>query len=162
MRVHESAIASDEFRTIGRYVAVKKKARSVPSEILAKLRAICLQLPEAYEERAWVGTRWRIRKQTFAHALIVESGWPPAYAKVVGSAGPVCIVTCRSKIAELNAHSFAKHPFFRPGWWPDIVGLVIETRTDWDEVAYLLAESYRVMAPKKLAESIAHRVATGE
>jgi hypothetical protein len=44
---------------------------------VAELRAICLGLPEAREERAWVGTRWMVGKKTFAHVLTVEDGWPP-------------------------------------------------------------------------------------
>ncbi|MCW2798958.1 MAG: hypothetical protein JWQ70_430, partial [Aeromicrobium sp.] len=39
----------------------------VPPEILDRLRPICLGLPEAYEEPAWTGTRWRVRTRTFAH-----------------------------------------------------------------------------------------------
>ena len=35
----------------------------VPAEIVAELRSICLGLPEAREEQAWVGTRWRIRNE---------------------------------------------------------------------------------------------------
>lgn len=46
----------------------------VPGEILARLREACLRLPEAYEEQAWVGTRWRVGKKTFAHVLVVEGG----------------------------------------------------------------------------------------
>ena len=33
-----------------------------------------MALPDAYEEEAWVGTRWRVRKRTFAHVLTVEGG----------------------------------------------------------------------------------------
>ena len=50
----------------------------VPLELVAQLRSRCLALPAAYEEQAWVGTRWRIRKKTFAHVLVVDSAWPPA------------------------------------------------------------------------------------
>ena len=32
----------------------------VPLAIVTELRSVCLGLPEAYEEPAWVGTRWRI------------------------------------------------------------------------------------------------------
>ncbi len=41
----------------------------VAPAILDRLRARCLALPEAYEEQAWVGTRWRVRGRTFAHVL---------------------------------------------------------------------------------------------
>jgi len=125
---------------------------NVSADVLASLRGVCTKLPETYEEEAWVGTRWRIRKQTFAHVLMIDAGWPPAYAKAAGSAGPLCVLTFRSKVAELNAHSYASDPFFRPRWWNDIVGMMLNERTDWNEVAYLIAESYRTMAPKKLAD----------
>ena len=36
--------------------------------------SLCLALPEAYEEEAWVGTRWRIRTKTFAHVLMIDRG----------------------------------------------------------------------------------------
>ena len=44
----------------------------------------------------------------------------------------------------------AGHPFFYAGWGRDVVGMVLEDATDWDEVAELLTESYCVLAPKKL------------
>ena len=43
-----------------------------------------------------------------------------------------------------------RHPFFRPGWGTNVVGMVLEDDVDWSEVAELLVESYCVLAPKKL------------
>ena len=122
----------------------------VAPEIVGKLRSVCLGLPEAYEEPAWVGTRWRIRKQTFAHVLMVDSGWPPAYARAAGSDGPITVMTFRSSGPELDVFGREGHPFFRPVWFPNIVGMVLDADADWDEVAELLTESYCVLAPKKL------------
>lgn len=126
----------------------------VPLEIVAELRSMCLALPEAYEEPAWVGTRWRIRTQTFAHVLMIDAGWPPAYAAAAGSDGPISVVTFRSSGPELDALSRAAHPFFKPVWFPDIVGMVLDAGVDWDEVAELLTESYCILAPKKLVELV--------
>jgi len=123
----------------------------VPAGIVEKLRATCLALPEAYEEAAWVGVRWRIRKATFAHVLVIDQGWPPAYAKAAGAEGPMTVLTFRSTIAELDPRHYAENPFFRPRWWPDIVGLKIGAEPDWTEIADLVTASYRVMAPKTLA-----------
>jgi hypothetical protein len=39
-------------------------------------------------------------------------------------------------------------------WWPDIAGMAIDAETDWDEVSDLLAGSYCLLAPKKLAAQI--------
>jgi len=122
-----------------------------PEKVVARLRAICLALPDAYEERAWVGMRWRIRRATFAHVLMVADGWPPAYAKAAGSAGPLCVLTFRSAVAALDPRHYADAPFFRPVWWPDIVGLSLTEATDWDEVEGLIHGSYRTLASKALA-----------
>ena len=119
--------------------------------VLAELRSVCLVLPEAYEEPAWVGTRWRIRTRTFAHVLAIDSGWPPAYARAAASDGPLTVMTFRASGPDLDALEHAGHPFFRPRWWNDIVGMVIDRDVDWSEVAELLTDSYRLLAPKKLA-----------
>lgn len=86
----------------------------VSPEIVAHLRSACLALTEAYEERAWAGARWRVRKRTFAHVLMIASGWPPAYALAAGSDGPVCVATFRSGIAAFDRDAFTEHPYFRP------------------------------------------------
>lgn len=65
----------------------------VAPEIVERLRSACLALPEVYEEQAWVGTRWRVRKRTLAHVTPIEDGWPPAYAKTVGHNGPITVIT---------------------------------------------------------------------
>jgi hypothetical protein len=127
---------------------------AVPREIMTELRSVCMELPEVEEEAAWVGTRWCVRKKNFAHVLMIEGGWPPAYAQAAGSDGPLCVLTFRSQGRELEPPSFDAHPFFRPVWFPNIVGMVLERQIDWDRVARLLVVSYRVLAPKKLASLV--------
>jgi hypothetical protein len=122
----------------------------VPRPIVVKLRSVCLGLPEAYEEHAWVGIRWRIRKRTFAHVLAVESGSPPAYARAAGTSGSVVVLTFRSSGPELDALRHSGHPFFGTRWRADEVGMVIDDDVDWAEVGELVTESYCLLAPKKL------------
>lgn len=126
----------------------------VPLEMLARLRSVCLGLPDAYEGQAWVGTRWRVRRRTFAHVLAVTSGWPPAYARAAEANGPIIVMTFRSSGPELDALGNAGHPFFRPEWGPDGVGMVLGADVDWNEVAELVVESYCVLAPRKLVEMV--------
>ena len=134
----------------------------VPNEIVVRLRSICLALPEAYEEQAWVGTRWMVRKKNFAHVVQIDAGWPPAYARAVGADGPLTVLTFRSSGAELEALAASGPPYFKPVWFPDIVGLVLDgpgpaertVGTDWNEVGELLAESFCTLAPKQLAERV--------
>jgi hypothetical protein len=122
----------------------------VSDAVLARLRVACAPLPEVVEEPAWVGIRWRVRTKTFAHVLTVEDGWPPAYAEAAATDGPSTVLTFRSAGEELGVLSRAPKPFFKPVWFPDIVGLLIDDATDWDEVAELLTESYCALAPAKL------------
>jgi hypothetical protein len=126
----------------------------VPPETVARLRGVCLALPEAYEEQAWVGIRWRVRKQTFAHVLVVDAGWPPAYARAARTDGPATVVMFRSSGPELDALRRTGHPFFAPVWRADEVGLVLDAGVEWDEVAELVTESYCLQAPRALRELV--------
>ena len=120
-------------------------------EVLDRLRERCLALPEAYEERAWVGTRWCVRRKTFAHVAPVVDGWPPAFAKVAGTDGPCTILVFRAEGDDLEMLANAGPPFLHAGWGRDAIGLFLDDDTDWDEVTELLTESYCTMAPGKLA-----------
>lgn len=115
----------------------------VPAGFEARVRARCLALPEAYEERAWVGTRWMVRKRTFAHVLGVED-----------AAGLRVVLAFRSAGDEAEALRNAGHPFFVLGWGRDAIGMVLDEGTDWDEVGELVTESFCVHAPKKLMARI--------
>lgn len=123
----------------------------VPPAILDRLRPVCLGLPEAYEEPAWVGMRWRIRKRTFAHVLTIDPDHQLAYTRAAATDQPVCVLTFRSPGDEIRALIASGHPFFKPEWGADVMGMVLDDGVDWDEVAELLTESYCILAPKRLA-----------
>ena len=36
-------------------------------------------------------------------------------------------------------------PFYQPPWSPTVVGMVLDDATDWDEVAELVTERYRLL-----------------
>ena len=111
----------------------------VPDDIEVRLREHCLALPDAYEEQAWVGTRWMVRQRTFAHVLGVEI-----------DACRLVVLSFRSAGEEIEALRHAGHPFFVLGWGRDAIGMVLDADTDWDEVRELVTESFCVLAPKKL------------
>ena len=130
------------------------RAADVPKKILDGLRAVCLALPEAYEEPAWVGVRWRIRKRTFAHVLVVEHGRPQGYARAAGTDGPATLLTFRSAGDELDVLRGTGPPFFAPVWRDDEVGLQLGREIDWQEIAELVTESYCLLAPKRLSDLV--------
>jgi YjbR len=129
----------------------------VDPRFVERLGAICLRLPEVVEEDAWVGVRWSIRTKNFAHVVAIDDGGPGAYAAAAGTAGPATVLTFRATGDELVALSAVGPPFFKPVWFRDIVGLVLATdpdEVDWDEVTELVTESYRLLAPKRLAAQL--------
>jgi YjbR len=127
----------------------------VPPAVVDRLRVICLGLPEAYQEQAWVGTRWRIRKKTFAHVLRVAPGEPPVHAREASVHGPATVLIFRSHGEELAVLTDSGFPFYRPQWGVNVVGMILQDDVDWTEVAELLTESYCTQAPQKLAKLVA-------
>ncbi|GLZ62628.1 MULTISPECIES: MmcQ/YjbR family DNA-binding protein [Micromonospora] len=126
----------------------------VPPEVLDRLRPICLGLPETYEEPAWVGIRWRIRKRTFAHVLTVDPDRQQVHARAAALDRPACLLTFRSPLDEIAGLLGMGHPFYKPDWAPNVLGMIVDGDTDWEEVGELLTESYCVLAPKRLAAQV--------
>jgi predicted DNA-binding protein (MmcQ/YjbR family) len=122
---------------------------SVPPDIEDRLRNMCISLPETYEERAWAGVRWMVRKKTFAHVLSIDQS-----RDGTSDTDSLVVLAFRSSGEELEMLRQAGHPFFVLGWGRNAMGLVLDDATDWDEVRELTTESYRVMAPKKLRAHI--------
>lgn len=113
----------------------------VPAAIVERMRVTCAHLPEAYEEPAWTGVRWRIRKSTLVHVVTRD----------LEEHGPVTAMTFHARGEEHDALLAVGHPFYR-GWGDGLITMVLrdDGTTDWDEVRELVTESYCHLAPKKL------------
>ncbi len=131
-----------------------KRRPEVPKTVLTRLRKACLALPETREEQAWVGMRWCVRQETFAHVLMIADGWPPVYARAAGTDGPVCVLTFQSLGPRIDPETFSQAPYFRPLWRPDILGRILDSEVDWGDITKLVTASYCLLAPKKLAEAV--------
>lgn len=112
----------------------------MPDQPMDHLRAICLAFPEATEKESW-GTdpTFRVRDKIFAMQKAGDgrvSLWckaPPGAQDVLVGADP----------ARFFVPPYVGHR----GW----IGVRLDVPTDWDEVADLVADSYRLAAPKRLA-----------
>ena len=104
---------------------------------MERLSGILAAFPEVREEDAWVGVRWRVRTATIAH--------------VFGGEDQRFRITFRAEPDEVLAFEHMGEPYFRAGWGRDVVGLVLDDGTDWDELGELLLESYCIQAPPSLA-----------
>ena len=110
---------------------------------LTRLTEICLGLPEAARELSGRHARFSVRGRTFAYYLDDHHG-----DGVVG-------VVCKAEPAEGEALIGAGPTrFYRPAylWHRGWVGLRLDRgAVEWDEAADLVAESYLLVAPKRLA-----------
>ncbi len=122
-----------------------------PQEYVAQVRMIARALPEAREEDAWRGIRWRVGSTTFAHILVVVDGAPASHARAVGP-GPATVLTFHATGDELVFFNEAGPPYFSPPWSPTVVGMLLDATTDWTEVAEAVTDSYRLRAPARLSK----------
>jgi hypothetical protein len=113
---------------------------------LARLTKIALALPEATREYHGSHAQFLVRKKTFAYFLNDHHG------------DGIVAVTCKVLPGD-NERLIAANPdrFYVPsyigsrGW----VALRLDIGpVDWDEVSELLAGSYRLVAPKRLAAMV--------
>jgi hypothetical protein len=115
--------------------------------MLRRIRKVLSVLPECSEEEAWVGTQWVVRRATVAH--------------VFGGEDQLFRVTFRAEADEVMALQHLGAPYFRTGWGRNVVGLILDDDTDWEELTELLTDSYCVQAPRELAQRVSRPQDTG-
>ncbi len=104
--------------------------------MLERLRAVLLPLPSCDEHDAWVGVCWRVGSATIAHVFGGEDG--------------LFRITFRADPGELMAFERLGPPYFRGEWGENVVGMLLDDDTDWDELAELLVDSYCIQARARL------------
>lgn len=122
------------------------------SRALTRLRKLCLALPEAREVEAWGEPTFRV-KTIFAmyagpsnhHGAGRESVWVKANK------------TNQALMLAAAPDRFFVPPYVGPFGW---IGIYLDSaKTDWDELAELLRDAWRMSVPKKLLA--AHDAAGG-
>ncbi len=125
----------------GRVYAVALADRPiVPEKWVLRIDATLGKLPRCCQESAWTGTRWRVNGATVAH--------------VFGGEDQVLRITLRGEPDEVAAFEHMGAPYFRSGWGSNVIGMVLDDDTDWDELVELLTDSYCIQAPAGLAEQV--------
>ena len=110
---------------------------------LPRLRKLCLALPEAHEVEAWGAPTFRVRNKLFA--MYAEHG----NNHTDGRASVWIKARKENQVLMIRAqpHRFFKPPYVGPSGW---VGVYLDKSPDWDEVAALLRDGWKMTAPKRL------------
>ncbi len=112
----------------------------MPPSAISRLRKICLALPETHEVEAWGEPTFRVKKKMFA--MFANNHHDDRVA-----------VWCKSSadnqelLVRANPKRFFVPPYVGPSGW---VGIAFDARTDWKEVAEIITDGYRMVAPKKV------------
>jgi predicted DNA-binding protein (MmcQ/YjbR family) len=114
-------------------------------DALARLRSICLALPEAVEKPfgGHTSPAFRVRDKLFV--MIREDGgalWLKAAPGV------------QEALVASAPERFFVPPYVGPKGW---VGVRLDAEHDWAELAELIEDSYRLIAPKRLAARLDDR-----
>lgn len=116
----------------------------MPPRPITRLRKLCLSLPEAVEVEAWSEPTFRVNKKLFAMYAAPNNhhggGRPAVWCKAApGNQG---------LMVRAAPERFFVPPYVGPSGW---VGVYLDGMVDWAELKELLTDSYRLIAPKRLA-----------
>ena len=113
---------------------------------IAKLRAICMALPETNEKISHGEPTWFAGKgKVFAMLDYHHHGSPHLAVWLPQS------LEGQLTLLEADPERFFRPPYVGPKGW---VGVVLDTSPDWAEIALLVRESYQLVATAKLRKAL--------
>ena len=107
---------------------------------LKRLRAICLALPDTKETPTWGNPHFRVGEKIFA-----------GYGDEDGRALIGFKLTLEHQAAAIDGGRFFKAKYVGKSGW---VSTEADCVRDWDELAGMVLESYRLIAPKRLVATL--------
>jgi predicted DNA-binding protein (MmcQ/YjbR family) len=108
-------------------------------QALDKLRSICLAFPESSEQSDVGDPTFKVRDKIFAMQHPMDNR-PSMWCK--GEAG------LQGILVDSEPSRFFVPPYVGHHGW---IGVWLDVALDWDFVAHLVEESYRMTAPKRLS-----------
>ena len=115
----------------------------MPPRPLTRLRKLCLALPEAHEVEAWGEPTFRVRNKLFAMHASAATHHGAGREAVWIKAAP----GNQDLMVRAAPERFFVPPYVGPSGW---IGVWLDGAVDWDELAVLLRDAYRLTAPRRL------------
>jgi hypothetical protein len=114
----------------------------VASSTLDHVREICLDLPEVTERLSHGAPTFFVRgKKTFVMFIDGHHGEPGVALWAHAAAG------VQGSVIEEEPERFFRPPYVGPRGW---IGIRLDVDVDWDEIAGIAEDAYRMVAPKTL------------
>ena len=117
---------------------------------LKRLREVCLALPEAFEKEAWGECTFRVTGGSM-FAMSDNNHHGSGHCAVWVKAPPMV----QEILVKSDGKRFFVPPYMGPKGW---VGVRLDYKVNWDEVAGILKDGYLMSAPKKLRGAIPARL----
>ena len=114
---------------------------------LARLRKLCLALPEAHEVVAWGEPTFRVKHKLFAMHAHSDTHHGDGREGVWIKSAHVT----QDMLVRADPKRYFVPPYVGKSGW---VGAYIDRGVDWEIVGDLLCDAYRLTAPKKLAAQL--------
>jgi len=116
-------------------------------DLLGRLRAICLALPEVTERPSHGAPTWYVRG-TSTFATLWEHGHHQHDFPHLWCAAPPGV---QAELIESEPERFFRPPYVGGRGW---IALRLDRRNDWGEIGQICEEAYRVIAPPKLVAEL--------
>jgi predicted DNA-binding protein (MmcQ/YjbR family) len=120
------------------YSRLTTGGNTVADDVADRIREICLALPEAEERETWGQPTFRVREKIFA-LIRQDDGGLSVWCK----AAPGIL---QALIASAPEHFFYPPYVGHKGW----IGIRTDRDIDWEDVTDLIADSFHLIAPRKL------------
>ena len=114
---------------------------------LARLRKLCLALPEAHEVEAWGEPTFRVKNKLFAMYAANDTHHGNGREGVWIKSAHVT----QDMLVRAQPKRYFVPPYVGKSGW---VGAYIDRGADWEIVADLLHDAYRLTAPRKLVAQL--------
>src|SRR5258705_1477955 len=115
---------------------------SMPPSPLARLRKVCLKLPEADEVEAWGDPTFRVKNKIFAMYAHANNHHGGGRHAVWCKASPIN----QTLMIDAAPDRFFKPPYVGPSGW---IGVWLDGKVDWTELPYLQCDAYIISAPRQ-------------
>ena len=119
----------------------------MPPRPITRLRKLCLALPEAHEVEAWGEPTFRVRNKMFAmYAAASNHHGGGRHAVWLKST-----LGDQKRMVRAAPECFFVPPYVGKSGW---VGIWLDGKVDWDDVAEFVREAYKLIAPRKLFDQL--------